>query len=198
MNKFIVATAPLLAVAGLANAADNQARPYVGIDYTHAWYSMNTDKSYGVSAKDMFKDSADGAMPYIGIKVNKYFSAEVNYLQTGKSEKKNVLGAGVDTKYRLSGYGVEAIGSLPVDKAEKFALLGTAGIGHYKADIEGTAPSWHVKGNVDDTGYTLGAGAQYQITDNIGVRALGRYLKVDLNDTVDNAVLGSVGVNYKF
>lgn len=200
MKKSMLVSGAFVAVIGLAHAEDG-VRPYVGVDYTRAMYSYDTDRSAGVSAKDIFKDSANGVTPYIGLRVNKYFSTEMSYLQTASAEEKNVLGTGINTKYKLHGFAIDAIGSLPVDQKETFSVLGSAGVGSYKADLSMSANGLGtlLKGNTDsDVGYKLGAGAQYQLTDHIGIRAMGRYIKVDVNNTLDHITTGDIGVNYRF
>jgi opacity protein-like surface antigen len=198
MNKILLAAASFVAVAGAAQAADNEMRPYVGVDVTRVMADYKTDSYLGVSGDDLLEDSLNGINPYVGLQFNKYVGAELGYLQTESGKKSNILGSGVDTKVKMSGFSADVVGTLPVTKDEKVALLGSAGLGRYKADIKATGPGGSASDDSSDTGFRLGAGAQYQITDNIGVRAMARYIKVDFDDSTDNLITASIGLNYKF
>lgn len=200
MNKTMMAAAALLAVAASAQAEENSLtlHPYVGADVVHVVADYKTDSYLGVSGDDLLKGDLNGVSPYVGLQFNKYVGAEVSYLQTGSGKKSNILGSGVDTKIKLSGFAADVVGTLPVSADERFALLGSAGIARYKADVEATNGSLTAKADESDTGYRLGVGAQYQLGENLGVRAMARYVKVDFDDTTDNLVIGSVGLNYKF
>lgn len=198
MKTTLTTTAALLAVVGMAYAADNEIRPYVGVDLTRVMADYNNDTYLGVSSDDLLKDSLNGINPYVGVQFNKYVGIEAGYLQTAEGKKSNVLNSGVNTKIKLSGFSADLVGTLPVTPDDKVSLLGSAGLGRYKADITATGPGGLVSADDSDTGYRLGAGAQYQLTDNIGVRAMARYIKVGFDDTTDNVITGSVGVNYRF
>ena len=200
-----LATTALVALAATTHAAESELRPYVGLDVTRvmADYKDGNDM--------LFKDDLNGVSPYVGVQFNKYVGAEISYLQTGNGKKSpnlsaNIPGYGVatldETKIKVSGFSLDAVGRLPITADEKLTLLGSAGIGRYKADatysgsLAGVPVS--VKDDTKDTALRLGAGAQYQITDNIGARAMVRYIKADFDDVVDNLVTASVGLNYRF
>lgn len=193
MNKILFATTAFMAAAGAVAAAD--VRPYVGVDYTYV--SAKYDNSAKVGGTNLFDDGLNGVTPYAGLQLNKYVGVEASYLYTENGEEKDILGSGINTKVRISGLSADVVGTLPVTEDDKFALLGSAGIGRYHARYAATGALTGTGSN-DDTAYRLGAGAQYQINDKVGIRAMARYIDVDFDNTTDYLVTGNVGVNYKF
>lgn len=199
MNKSVLMAGAFIALAGAAQAADDMGlKPYVGVDLVRTWADYENDPTLGVNTNDLFKDKVDGISPYVGLQINKHVGVELSYLGTEDAKKSDVLGSGVDSKVRITGIAADVVGTLPVSADGRFAVLGSAGIGRFKGRMSATDGSTTVSADDSDVGYRLGVGAQYQFTDNWGVRAMMRYTKVDFEDTVNNLVTGSVGVNYKF
>lgn len=188
--KIAFATTALLAATGVAHA---DIRPYVGADYVYTMADYE-DVAPGVNGDELFEDGFHGVSPYAGLQFNKYVGAEISYLRTETGKKSPA--PGIDTKVRMSGVALDAVGTLPVTADESLALLGTVGVGRYEAKISSNVPGG--SGSDDDTGYRLGAGVQYQINPCMGIRAMARYIDVDFNDTTDHLVQGTVGLNYKF
>ena len=192
MNKSVLMAGAFIALAGAAQAADDMGlKPYVGVDV------VNVKANYEDGLSAAFDDRVNGLGIYGGLQLTKNVGLELGYMQTGDGEKTDIGGSGVDTKVRISGITADVVGTLPVSADGRFAVLGSAGVGRYKARISATGV---VAGTGDDSdfGYRLGAGAQYQFSDNWSARAMLRYTKVDFDDAMNNLVTGSVGVNYKF
>ncbi len=174
----------LAGVAGLfaANAQALELTPYVGADYNVNFVN-----------KASF---LDGVIPgkyhsgsiVAGTKVTPYAAVEA-FGELAKHENK----LNIHTQY--GAYGVDAFGILPLGCYGEWEVLGTAGVGRYrfeskvKPHIEReTAHVW---------GYRLGAGMQYNITDNWGVRAVYRHIAFVNKDPRGFDTL-SLGVRYSF
>ena len=104
-----------------------------------------------------------------GAKMHKNFGLEAFYQQS-KEESKKTLGLKAKDKYKA--YGVDAIGYLPIDHEGKFEVLGSLGLGYYDADVKFAGLS----DGDDGLGYRIGAGAQYNITENVAARVMARYV----------------------
>jgi len=203
MNKpLMTACAAFAALAATPHAAETELRPYAGLDLTRVSVDYK-NIGVGVNGEDMFDDTVNGINPYVGLQFNKYVGAEIGYLQT-EDGKKNVSGitlSGIpveSTKVQLSGFSADVVGRLPVAADEKLALLGSAGIGSYKADIKVNTAAGSLSDSDRDTALRFGVGAQYQLTDAVGARAMIRYIGAEFGDTTDHLVTASVGLNYRF
>jgi hypothetical protein len=173
-----------------AMAGDFFFKPYVGAsyDYVHANYQDDGDQ--------IAEENLHGFDIHAGARIHKYFGIEGSYLWTADGTKDNVLGTGINTKVNVMGYALDAMGYLPV--TDKTELIGTAGVSrlraHGRLEAGGAAAAlsqWETKGRI-------GGGAQYWLTDNLNIRGLVRYQAADFSDTLDNAIIASLGLNWQF
>lgn len=171
-----------------ARADDFYFKPNIGADYQYTYidYKDNND--------EVLEKSLHGGDVHIGARIHKNLGFEAGYLRTAEATKDNVLGSGLDTKIKLTGYTFDALGYLPLGNG-KFELIGTAGITRIKADLSipgiGSDSESETKGRV-------GGGAQYWLSDNLNVRTLVRYQGASFSDVANGAVIGNVGLNYQF
>lgn len=134
---------------------------------------------------------------------------ELGYFRT-KEEGKNiaagstvgpgtVAAANFTTDVKLYGFTLDALGYLPIGAEDRFELIGTAGLSWIKGEVKATVPGAG-SGSVDESeiGFRGGAGAQFNITNNVNVRGLARYQSADFDDVADNAWTYSLGLNYSF
>ena len=185
-----------LLLAGVAalvsfNANAMEMKPYVGLDYV---YSM-VDFEDGDMDK-VVEDDLNAFAITAGAKMHKNFGLEAFYQQS-KEESKKTLGVKVKDKYKA--YGVDAIGYLPIDHEGKFELLGSLGIGYYDVDykLKDRLSGDRISDGDDGFGYRIGAGAQYNITENVAARVMARYVDLDV-DGMDNMVDVTAGIRYSF
>lgn len=200
----------VLATSALSSAAFAEGlkfNPYVGVDVQRSVYSYKSEDLGGgltVEGDKIVEDGLNGANIHIGNQFNKYFGAELGYFRS-LNEGKNIaagddLGNGViaaadfKTNIKTQGFTLDALGYLPIDQAEKFSLIGTAGVTWTKADIEIAG----VSADESELGFRTGAGAQYKLADNLNVRGLVRYQTADFDDSADRAWVYSAGLNYGF
>jgi len=169
-NKIaLLAAVSLFALANNANALEF--KPYVGAQYNFT----------SVNAEESDAEMNSGSI-IIGTEYNKYFSTEVFYQL---SDEDDVDGEKVD----FTAYGLDAYASLPLGCDRVWSVFATAGIANYDFEAED-----------DDNGlgYRLGAGVQYDVTNNIAIRALGRYIWADKLDGIDDMTEFSLGMKYTF
>lgn len=170
-----------LLLAGVAsvfafNANALELTPYAGVDYN---YSM---LHHDASMDAIMAGQAHSASVVLGTKVTPYAGVEAFY-QLSKKEHK------ADNRSQLQAYGADVLGYLPLGCYGEYEVLASAGLGQYTAKYN--------KDQDSGLGYRLGAGLQYNVTDNWAVRAMYRHVWVDKNvlDCVNEV---SLGVRYSF
>lgn len=165
--------------------------PYTGIDYQQTWMKANTNGLF--TTKNITPKSYPGANAYIGTKFAENFGIELGAGSTTNkkknwSEPEEILGvdgtvAG-NTKIRLSNFYLDLIGFLPI--TENTEIFGSVGASLVKAKIAINFLTFNgsqlTSAQLSDLGGQLsistnlktvlrfGIGANYMITDSIGVR----------------------------
>lgn len=182
--------ASVLAAAGTANAdffADLS--PFIGVDYYQAW--MKGKDGYG----KLFQKSYPGASIYIGSRFCENFGFELGYDWSGHKKKDWNIASGTTffgttntssfsgtAKVRRTGGHLDLLGYLPV--IDCFDIFGSIGYGwvESKIDISNVAmvngrPLSTVASGVSSLSgkgrsvLRLGIGANYMVTDYVGLRA---------------------------
>ena len=180
MNKNIALLAAVSVLALTTNANALEFRPYVGVQYNYSEVDAEKVKA------DMNSYSV-----VIGTEYNRYFSTEVFYQN---SDKSNDIINGEKVKSDFTAYGLDAYAYLPLGCDRVWSVFATAGIANYDADTSS------VEGKYEDNGlgYRLGAGVQYSITNDLAVRLLARKIWTDKLEDVDDMKEYSLGIKYSF
>jgi hypothetical protein len=172
-------------------------KPYVGADYQFSKYG-NEDASatFGAGAQtdDVFDTGLHGGNVHVGARVHQNLGFELGYFQTQKGTKTNAALFVGETEADIKGISLDAFGYYPLTK--QVELIGSVGVSYAKATLGGSALIAEI--DEEEVKPRIGAGAQYWFTDNLNARGLVRYQGADFDDTVDNAVVTSVGLNYQF
>jgi OOP family OmpA-OmpF porin len=126
----------------------------------------------------------------LGYQYNKNLATEIGYGGVGKAT--DVAGNTV----KGDALSLVAVGTLPL--SDGFSLLGKLGVSSAKTTSSGAATNL----GASRTGLTYGIGAQYNVSDNLGLRvSYDRYPVATTNAGVKtnaNANVMNVGVVYKF
>lgn len=171
-------------------------KPYVGLDYVYSDAGMKHDyDEYFETKYNSFKFD-------LGAKLNKNFGLEVFYQQSGEEDKNFDIGAPLEVSTKFKAYGVDAIGYLPLN--DKLEGLGSIGFAKYNFEAEERVVDgmgvYSAESDEDNLGIRFGLGLQYNITDNVAVNGMARYIK--LNDSDDDVIEDmtelSVGARYTF
>ncbi len=152
-------------------------RPYFGIGYAadHINYKA-TPTNINMNSYTAF----------IGSEYNKYFGTEVFYQQS-TTWNKVIKGNKISSDFYA--YGLDTYTYLPLGCEQRIAPFATLGVSGYEFG----------KDNKDwGLGYRMGGGLQYKITDNIAIRALGRYILTDKLDNIDHISEFSINLKYVF
>lgn len=174
---------------------------YIGAGYTYSAFNYSDEPlTTTLSFTDIVAENFSGYTPYIGYQFNKNFAVEVGY-SAMLSESKNIVVSGInltgETEY-TSFYG-DLIGIFPMN--DQLSLLASIGYERITADINltgtggGATASRNISNDVDAA--RLGLGAEWMVTENIGLRGIVRYVATNFKG-IDGYVQGGLGVSYHF
>lgn len=161
-------------------------KPYVGIDYAYDNLDLKGEAKHG-------KENFNSAKLNVGTDMGKYAGLEAFY-QFGGSRKahlKDDQGGGTK-KVKFNAYGMDLYGYLPMGCEQKFKLLATTGLAVYDTEIK-----YNDKIDKSKVGYRVGGGAQYDITDRIAARVVGRYGYIGSRD-LNHVAEVTAGMRYSF
>lgn len=173
------------ALAFSANAGAVEYNPYIGVDY-----------SYNDGVAKELRPHYNAGKVNVGVDYNQYFGTEVFYQFSDSSKHNDKFDLG-KAKNSFQAYGLDLYGYLPLGCDQVVSLLGTAGIAEYTFTTKETYGSSE-KSRDHGVGYRLGVGAQYNVNDNVSVRALARYVGLDKVENYDHMMEYSVGAKYSF
>jgi len=213
MKKLVATCALALMISTPAAAQNMMMKPYIGFDLQRMVVDYNESIDAGggnvLNGDTLLEDSLDGFNIHAGNRFHQNFGLELGYFRTREEEKSisagTTVGPGLvatgnfSTDVQVQGITLDALGYIPLDQANRFELIGTAGLSWSKADVEITIPG---VGSADEDesefGFRVGAGAQFNFTENVNMRGLVRYQTADFDDVVDNLWFYTVGLNFSF
>ncbi len=157
--------------------------PYVGADYV---YSKG---KFGGEARHM-KDSNNSGSVNVGVRMYDYLGLEAFYQQSGERKAHTDAGA---YKNEFLAYGVDLYGYMPI-MCSNFNVLGSLGMANYRVRFKyPTDKSFHR----NRIGYRAGIGMQWDFTEHMAVRVMGRYSYLGMAG-LDNLQEVTVGLRYTF
>ena len=116
--------------------------------------------------------------------------AEAFYQQSG--ERKSHEAAG-DYKTEFLSYGLDMYGYMPI-MCSDFNLLGSLGLANYRVRFKYPTEKAFHKNRI---GYRAGIGMQWDFTEHMAVRVMGRYSYLGMSE-LDNLKEVTVGLRYTF
>lgn len=218
-NTFAVALSVALFAGVAANAAEDvkaskkvatpqssqmSVRPYVGVEYGY----MGTNKSKFVANK------YSEFTPKVGARFGQFFGVEAGYMRSLNSNKKlpttgDFAGSKGKTRSYVDGAHVDANFYAPLTR--EVEAIGSVGLGKYSVHTK-TKGKLVKKGqevkakaikNKNNIAYRLGLGLQYNVSKNVSLQGMVRYVNMrthdyDVKKSGRGTWLGTVGVNYNF
>ena len=137
-----------------------------------------------------------------GYNFNQNFGAEISYTDYGNQNLSGIdLGTGipVSAKFEATAFQVVGTGTLPV--GNQFSLTAKAGLAAVNLDAKGTVLGFSFSESANDTQFVWGLGAQFDATQNIGIRVnyenLGTVGKASTTGTSKLSNI-SAGLVFKF
>lgn len=158
-------------------------RPYVGADYVY-FYAKN-----GSDARHL-KDDFNAGKFNLGMQMYENWDLEFSYQQSGEMKTRKPEG---NSKYKnyFSTFALDAYGKYPI-MCSKLNALATVGTGIYHVKYKGLD-----KTSFNRVGYRAGLGLQYDFTDNLSARIVGRYSYIG-SAYVNNLREVTAGLQYRF
>lgn len=217
----VPATPRLLACATLATLATltTLASPFASADVSNWYGGINLGQSRAkiddaritsgllagrFAVPSIADDDRDtGYKIFGGYQANKYFAVEGGYFDLGKfGFTANTLPPGsLSGNIKVNGMNLDLVGTLPI--TERFSAFGRVGANyaHTRDTFAGTGAVTVIRANAStrDTNIKYGAGIQFAMTENLGVR--GEVERYRINDAVGNRGdidLVSIGLVYRF
>lgn len=181
MKKLLLASMMILSAVS-AHAGD--IKPVLGIDYTYS--DIGLKNGWGYVAENKYNSFNLSA----GFKAGKYVGMEAFFQHSDKKDGTYTMYGPIQTSFYA--LGADMIGYLPIQ--EKLNLLGTVGFGYYNVKAELA----HYEESENGLGIRLGTGVQYDLTDNIALRTVARYVKPVGFDTIDDIMEVSAGIRFNF
>ena len=175
-------------------------RFYVGSELSYVEGNFKTDEYESENPEKNYANISFN----MGMKLHENFGVEAFYQKSSEESKTSEeywggLGdISINMKTSFQAFGLDFIGYLPLSK--EVELLAAVGLGEYKfkGDIE-----YSVKNSIpdhlkDDKLVTrFGVGMLYNMTNNIALRTMFRYIPVK-NDYIKNITEASMGIRYTF
>jgi len=177
----LVVFGTMLAAGSVGAEMMDSVKPYLGLDYYHAWMKGAKGTLSNGIAFDFTKDlpkSYPSATAYVGAKFTDYVGIELG-TDWSVYKKKTVVDSNGNLfkdKTKRQGLHVDIVGSLPLNDC--FELLGFVGAGLVATKSTETVTNaqtgaitivkFESKANIIPR---LGMGASYMVTDMIGLRA---------------------------
>ena len=180
--KKLLLTSVIALFAVSAHAGD--IKPIVGIDYVYSDVGLKNGWEY------LAKDKYSSINLTGGVKIGKYFGAEAFFQHSNEQDGLSTPYGSLKTQFY--GVGADMIGYVSVH--EKVNVLGTVGMGYYKVKAE--------LANIEDSekglGMRLGTGIQYDLTENVALRSMVRYVKLNSFESMDDMVEVTAGLRFSF
>lgn len=163
----------LLAASALAFSPASQAQMsgqnmYAGVGFGQTTASGACDGAASVGITSC-SDSDTGMRFFGGYRFNPNLAAEVGYSDLGKiSASGLVLGVPTSADWKATAFDFSAVGTLPIN--EQFSLLGRIGVTRWSVDLDANVGGLPLSYSSSGTDLTYGVGAQYDLTNQLGVR----------------------------
>jgi len=177
-----------LSTSASAGFFDLTLAPYVGVGLGKSQADITCPASTSCDDKDT------AYKLYGGLEVNEFMSMEFGYVDLGKSTYSGAVNGKRDTR----GMSVQLVGTYAL--SPKFTLLGKGGFGILHTEVDGTVVTSNSEADTD-LEWSLGLGAQYNFTKNVGMRVeWERYFNVGDATTTGEADVDLItaGVVFKF
>jgi len=184
---------PLAANAQMLARDSTLAGPYIG---AAAGQAKARDACSGFAGVGITCDDKDTSWRLFGgYQLNRNFSAEVGYTDLGSSKANSPGGSAA---FDAHAWELSGIGAIPI--AGGLSAYGKLGVYYGKVEGSGNVGALSASASDTNTGLTFGAGAQYDFTKNLGLRAEWQRYKDMGGDNVGKGDIDNmmVGVLFRF
>ena len=183
MKKYVLLAGVACLFAANAEARTYDMTPIIGLDYAYS------DADLKGEAKPVNNDFSSGIFT-AGVRFDEYASLEAFFQMAGEEKGR---AADIPYKTEWNAYGLDAIGHMPIGCEQKFEALASLGIGLYDIDVKKD----DVKNSFTKVGYRGAIGAQYNITEDLSARIMGRYVYIG-SGSMHDIKEATIGMRYAF
>lgn len=168
-----VASALSLSSPATAGFFDLTLAPFIGASAGQASYDVSCP------ATSTCDDSDTAWKIFGGLEVNEYIAMEVGYADLGEAKFSGTPSGTAE----VNGMTMQVIGTLAINPS--LAVIGRGGMNFLNLEKNGTIAGTPTNNEGDtDVAWSLGLGAQYNLSKSVGLRAeWERYFKVGDEDT---------------
>lgn len=177
----------VFAQTGSSDKSSQSLVPFTSYGYAGASIGR-TDYNLGGCTALSCDDKATGFKLYTGGRFSRYLGVELGYVNFGEVDRNG-------GEVKAQGVNLGLIGTVPI--TDRFSLLGKIG-GIYGWTKTSTAVPGLPNGNENGLGLSYGAGAQFDVTKTVGVRADWDRYRLKYAGRDEDADLYSLGVVFKF
>lgn len=185
-----VASALTLSSPATAGFFDFTLAPFIGVGAGQASYDV------ACPATSTCDDSDTAWKIYGGLEINEYIAMEVGYADLGEAQFSGTSSGTAE----VNGMTMQVIGTLAINPS--LSVIGRGGMNFLNLEKNGTIAGTPNNNEGDtDVAWSLGLGAQYNLSKSVGLRAeWERYFKVGDEDTTGemDVDLISASVVYTF
>jgi opacity protein-like surface antigen len=173
---------------------------YIGFDYS---YNKLKYKDSVMKYSERFSDKGNNYSFILGTKFNNFIGIEFFYQNLkGKNNSYNSYIVEYNSNLEYKAYGLDFLSFMPVNKYLDYIVS----IGLAKYDIKDNIKIYNnivdvlhkTKKNYDAFGLRIGTGVGINITDDLSLRLIAKFIKMTTSDVIDNMFEYSLGFRYKF
>ena len=190
----VAAIAAILGMLSVSAVADDSLTThfYVGGDYEYL--KLNYKTIDGIDVGTVLDDSLNGLSPHIGATFGQYVGIELGYLWSLGGSR--TIGS-VTTNVKVSGPTFDGMIYIPV-KSGDFRFVGTIGLSDYTGKATTVIGTTNYYSDRTERGFRAGGGAEYTFTPHVSGRVLIRYQSADFDGLLNNTILTTAGLNFRF
>ena len=184
-----MASALSLSAPATAGFFDFTLAPFIGASAGQATFDVSCPAGHACGEKDY------GWKVYGGLEVNEYIQMEVGYADLGEAKSSGATSGTAE----VNGMTIQVVGTYAFNPS--FSLIGRGGMNILNLEVNETTAGLSSNEGDTDVAWSLGLGAQYNLSKSVGLRAeWERYFDVgDADSTGEMDVdLISAGVVFKF
>ena len=157
-------------------------KPYVGAEYVFSHAKVGGEANHS-------KHNFNSGKVDLGMEWDNFFDTEFSYQHSGELKSGNEDGGKIKTSFQA--YAMDLYGKYPI-MCSPLSAVGTVGAAIYHANFKGLPNE-----EFNRVGYRAGVGMQYDFTNHVSARVIGRYSYVNTN-YLNNLMEVNAGLLYRF
>jgi opacity protein-like surface antigen len=150
---------------------------------------------YSTAGYDYVSGGLEGGDIGIGYRFNRFYGIELGYTYAGATATDDF---GDSASIYAEEVTIDVMGYLPLGRRSPVSLFSTIGVGYTYGTAEVDTYFGSAWASAWGPEFRVGAGIEYRVTDNIGIRTMVRYQYSDFGGIGDSRAIVTTGVTYRF